>query len=115
MAKNLKITKNEKQALQEFKDRITKELENNLVKIILFGSKARGDSRPDSDFDILIVAENDSEEIRNIVNNVRMDVNRDYKYKVFISAKVYSRAAYKSFNNIPTIFMQNISQDGIIL
>ncbi len=30
----------------------------NLVSLVLFGSVARGGSRPDSDIDLLIVAEN---------------------------------------------------------
>ncbi|MCX7792280.1 MAG: nucleotidyltransferase domain-containing protein [Chloroflexaceae bacterium] len=31
----------------------------NPLKIVLFGSHARGDARPDSDFDILVIEESD--------------------------------------------------------
>ena len=38
-----------------FKDLVLQALGNRVRRIILFGSQARGDARPDSDFDLLIV------------------------------------------------------------
>ena len=33
-------------------------LGDNLLALVLFGSRARGDARPDSDWDLLLIAEN---------------------------------------------------------
>jgi predicted nucleotidyltransferase len=40
---------------QEVTQRILRRLGSRVRKIILFGSRARGDARPDSDFDLLVV------------------------------------------------------------
>lgn len=44
-------------ALQEMVQRIT--MTGNPQKIILFGSRARGDARPDSDYDLLLIEPSD--------------------------------------------------------
>ena len=43
------------------------DLGQSLKEVWLFGSRARGDALPDSDFDILVVAEGDLSETRRIV------------------------------------------------
>jgi uncharacterized protein len=40
---------------QELTRRILEALGSRVCRIILFGSRARGDARPDSDFDLLVV------------------------------------------------------------
>jgi len=51
------LTENELHALEEIKRRIQACFP--VYEFILFGSKARGDARPDSDIDLLIVFERD--------------------------------------------------------
>jgi len=43
--------------LQEVVEALRAALGDRLVAVILFGSRARGDARPDSDWDVLIVAQ----------------------------------------------------------
>ena len=47
----------EKEALDELVQRLVKALDPQMIW--LFGSRARGDARPDSDFDLLVVAKPD--------------------------------------------------------
>ncbi|MFN3967254.1 MAG: nucleotidyltransferase domain-containing protein, partial [Endomicrobiia bacterium] len=51
----MNLTDTEKQALKEVVDRLRKLYGDNLSKVILYGSKARGDATDDSDIDILVV------------------------------------------------------------
>ena len=110
-----KLLKREKLALAELKKELEDKLGKDLLNMILFGSKARGDSRPDSDIDVLLVVKKDTEEIRDIVNNISMDLNCKFDYKIFISCKIYSEKEYNYFKSIPTIFIQNVMYDGVIL
>ena len=58
----LKLKEKDKEILKEIKRTIlevAKEMNIQIDKIILFGSRARGDYREDSDWDILIVTKNE--------------------------------------------------------
>ncbi len=46
---------NQDQVLQELNQRLRKLYGDRLVKLVLFGSRARGDNDPDSDYDVLVV------------------------------------------------------------
>jgi len=53
--KKINLRENEKNALRELKERILERFPN--AEIILYGSKARGDSNKESDIDLLILVE----------------------------------------------------------
>ncbi|MBA3047923.1 nucleotidyltransferase domain-containing protein [Patescibacteria group bacterium] len=108
-----KLSQKEKLALKEFKKELKKKLSNRLIKIILFGSKARGDARKDSDIDVLIIVKRKSERTMNFIFDKKIEI--DCKYNVFISPKIYTADEYSYYNSIPTIFMHFISQDGVII
>jgi predicted nucleotidyltransferase len=42
-------------ALKEFRDGVASIFGDRLARVVLFGSRARGDARPDSDVDVLLV------------------------------------------------------------
>ncbi len=111
----MKLTAKEKKALKEFKKELERKLRTNLVQMILFGSKARGDARKDSDIDVLVIVRRDSELTRQKVNNIRMDINQKYSYQLFISAKVMSKKEFNYYNSIPTLFAFFIKRDGILI
>ncbi|MBI3599975.1 MAG: nucleotidyltransferase domain-containing protein [Nitrospinae bacterium] len=86
---------------------------NALKKVILFGSRAKGTARPDSDFDLLIVLEKrDSNMIDRIYDEV---VEFFLKYEVDISLKIYKKDDYERFMAIPTPFFNEIKRTGKIL
>lgn len=49
--------RNENQILQELKENCKKIIGKNLKAIVLFGSRASGTAKKDSDFDVLIIAD----------------------------------------------------------
>ncbi|MBM4402683.1 MAG: nucleotidyltransferase domain-containing protein [Candidatus Cloacimonetes bacterium] len=51
----MKLTKKEQKALDEFTQKLTSKYADRIDRIVLYGSRARGDARPDSDIDLLIV------------------------------------------------------------
>jgi len=79
--------------------------------VILFGSRARGDARDDSDWDILILLDKD--------RITSQDVD-DYTYPLremgwslgqTINAILYTRRDWES--SIASPFRQNVTEDGI--
>ena len=55
MPQELAVSENVKQALAELRRRFEELYGDRLVHLILYGSQARGDARPWSDIDVLVV------------------------------------------------------------
>jgi len=90
---------------------IKKRLEKHLIELWLFGSHARGDSTPDSDYDMLIVAEGDITRIRKIV------LEEEYKLLVdreeLVVSTIYTPETWSVDYNSPLGW--NVRREGIRL
>jgi predicted nucleotidyltransferase len=54
----MRLTRREREALGEFVEACKEKFGENLVSIVLFGSRVKGYARRDSDYDLLIIARN---------------------------------------------------------
>ena len=111
MSKKLVLNKIEKESLEDFQEKL-KEFKKEVVVCKLFGSRARGEARKDSDFDILLVTKN-KEKIKDKIYEWSFDTLVDKG--VDFSIKLYNQETYKKLNNPPTFFMRHISHDAIDL
>jgi predicted nucleotidyltransferase len=93
----------------ELRDILKKEIGPALRDIILFGSRARGDSSPDSDYDILVLVDNETKEIENIIFNASCEIG--WRNNVIITVFVHNKAYYDNKKYEP-LFM-NIRREGI--
>jgi Nucleotidyltransferase domain. len=80
----MKLTKKEKEALEEFVEACKKKLGESLVSIVLFGSRVKGYARKDSDYDLLIIAKNlpDIKERLNLLEEEESKIWDKYKIKI---------------------------------
>jgi predicted nucleotidyltransferase len=63
------LSPGEQQALALFRDRTSAIVGQNLVRIVLFGSRARGEGHEDSDLDVLVLVKDfDASERRRILD-----------------------------------------------
>ncbi len=68
-----------KAALNAFKERLlASPLGGKVMKIVLFGSCAKGTAREDSDLDVLIVA-NNGDELSDLMADLTFDVQMEYR------------------------------------
>jgi predicted nucleotidyltransferase len=67
----------EKEIVQRFKQRVTETFGDRLDRIVLFGSRARGDAEPDSDFDFLVTVRTLKKEDRSRVREIASDLSLD--------------------------------------
>ncbi|MEQ8225898.1 MAG: nucleotidyltransferase domain-containing protein [Candidatus Eremiobacterota bacterium] len=96
-------------ALTYFVQQIRSLLHSHVKNIILFGSRARKDNRKDSDYDCLIIVDNVTEDIDNIIDEITGETL--YRYDRVFSAIAVTEERYEKEIYNP-LFM-NIYQEGI--
>jgi len=81
-------------------------------RMILFGSQARGDARPDSDWDLLVLLN------RNKNKKEQSDKDKAFKfvlmgwdYGTYLSIKMYTEEQWEKGKIFP--FYKNVVKDGI--
>lgn len=98
----------------EIINRIRNKIKELPVKatVILFGSEARGEARPDSDIDLLILIDKDelSEKDSQKLTYPLYDI--EYDTGILINPVVMLK---KQWGKIKTPFYENIQKEGIVL
>lgn len=101
--------------LGKYREAIVQILGDQLKKIILYGSYARGDFRQDSDMDIMILADIQPSETSNYADRI-YDVTYDFEmqYGMEINPSIQSVQTYEQWKNVYPFFM-NIEKDGVVV
>ena len=98
-----------KDLLELYKEEIDKLGREHLVKIILYGSYARGDFRQDSDIDIMILVNDLDDSLVEYENKVD-----DLTYGTEIMPIVKNIDQFEYWKNA-YMFYKNVDQEGVIL
>ncbi len=72
------IEDQEEKIIQHFKERVTEPLGDRLDRIVLFGSRARGDAEEDSDFDFLVTVKNLQADDKDRVRQIAWELSLEY-------------------------------------
>ena len=102
----------EKKAVEELIEKLKLIYGDNLVKVILYGSKARGDSTEDSDIDIMVILK-DGLDIQKEKRNIRyISWEIDYNHNILTSVIVKNE---KDYLKCDTPLLLNINKEGKFL
>jgi uncharacterized protein len=88
-------------------------IRDRLEQIILFGSRARGDAKPYSDYDILVVVPEKHPAVLDALYDATMEVL--FRTHRLISLKIYRTGDFQKFAALPTPFLRNVLRDGVAL
>ncbi len=83
------------------------------AKVILYGSKARGTAKDDSDWDILIILDKDTVHPEDFDNIAYPIYELGWKLGVHFSTKIYTGKEWEKRSFTP--FYKNIEKDGVLL
>jgi predicted nucleotidyltransferase len=110
------LTESERRAIERFASRLDKELGGDLRGLWLYGSRARGTAHPESDVDLLVIAEGGRDRYGRIVGDLSEEVaiaegESPFNYSVHVHDPewLHGRRAIKSF------FIQEVDRDKIVL
>ena len=85
---------------------------NQIQKIILYGSEARGTATQESDIDIAVIINHYTEEMHQQMIDAVVDL--ELEYNKVISVLLIDNVQFKTWENVSPFF-KNIKKDGIIL
>ncbi len=95
------------QILRELREGLAQILEDRLAAIYLYGSQARGDARPDSNIDVLIVLDGDFDYGDVLNRTLDLTAALSLEYDVVISRAFVSR---ERFEHEMSPFLMNARQ-----
>jgi predicted nucleotidyltransferase len=106
---------NKQLALAEFVKRLRHRLGASVVDVRLFGSEARGDATPESDIDVLVVVQPESERValEDRAIDIAFDVNLEFG--VYISPRVVTPGILNHPVWRETPFIRNVAGESIPL
>lgn len=110
------LTPNERAALAALVDRLRQRYGDDLLRVVLFGSKARGDFDDESDLDVLIVVrmpDNDYWRHWREIHNATYDL--DLEHDVVLSLMIKDEPDYARMRQWNLLINRNIEQDGVEL
>jgi predicted nucleotidyltransferase len=107
------LTAIEQQAIQVFVQRLHERFPGEIRQVALFGSKARGDSGPWSDIDILITVREESWSLRGEISTLAADVSLEYN--VLIGPRVIGLERWERMKQEGFSLYKNIVAEGIPL
>lgn len=96
--------------LRKFRREVEAHFPGRVVDVILFGSRARGDARPDSDYDVAVFIEGLDD--RPAADHAMADLARPYLLAGFHIGAIALPATYLTAER-PGLLTRNIVQEGI--
>jgi predicted nucleotidyltransferase len=85
----------------------------HIRKIVLFGSRARGDERPWSDYDLLILVDHRDQSLVDGIYDQVVSIQADTGCD--LSLKIMSEAEWERRRQGKSSFVANVQREGIVL
>ncbi len=108
-----RLTRMEKNLIDEFKKEITAKFPEDIVKVIVFGSKARGDAGKESDIDIIVVSKKDDWRQGDRIRDIGYELDEKLDYRLSIQVLPESHVKYLKSNDFQ--FIKNVELEGIVI
>jgi predicted nucleotidyltransferase len=105
------LTSEERVAITEFTTRIQDLFPERILSATLFGSKARGDADAESDIDLLVLVDEESNSLRSELWRIASDVSLEHN--VVLSVRVYAQARWAESRRMRLPLYRTIVADGI--
>ncbi len=103
----------EKPIIEEFKRRVELRFPGELVRLVLFGSKVRGDATAESDVDVLVVIQSDNWRLGDEIRAVGYAL--EVEHGVVLSIQVMSRDHYERLRASGTQFFHVLEREGVVV
>lgn len=107
------LTLKERKVIRKFKNTVLDKFSNQILEIKLFGSKARGDVKRNSDIDLLIVTKEEDWRLGDRIGEIAFDLLLEEG--IYLSTKVVSKRHLIHLQKLAAPFIENVMREGITL
>ena len=107
------MTDRDLQIISEFKSKIPYDALACVRKVIVFGSRVRGDASEDSDLDLMVLVDEIRPGLEEELEEAAYAVMWEHDFKPIISLKVFTEARFKSALERGISFYKNVAREGI--
>ena len=107
----VELSVSEKHIVEEFKRQVEQRFPGELIRVVLFGSKVRGDATRESDIDVLVVICSEGwrlgDEIRSLGYALELE------HGVVLSIQVMSERHYEELRLCGSQFFKAVEREGV--
>ncbi len=100
-------------ALEEYLRRLHQEFGDRVLRVVLFGSKARGDAGEESDTDLLVVVKTDARHTHRPIEQLGTEIA--LRYGIALSELIVGPERYEKLQRIRPPLYKRIEAEGIDL
>ena len=107
------LSERESSALQAYVTAAQARFGPQLVDVVLFGSRARGEAGPSSDADVVVILDSPSAQDLGDARGLGFDILMNHG--VYLSVRAMSQQGWQSLATMQSMFYRSVSRDGISL
>ena len=96
-----------------FRNLLPEDARRSLKKLIIFGSRARGEATPNSDLDLAAIVESRNTALEHALDDAAYEVMWAHDFNPMISLKVFDEKQFNDALNRGFSFYKHIEKDGI--
>jgi predicted nucleotidyltransferase len=104
------LSADEKNIVKMFVDYLTRTHPGEVDKVVLYGSRARGDNRQDSDVDILVLVKDKKRINRDRIYDFVIDA--ELEHGIDISVNIYESGQFNQLILLNAPFASNVIKEG---
>ena len=103
----------DKALMEELKQRLPADVLSHVRRMIMYGSRARGDAAEDSDLDLVALVDEKTPELEQALDEIAYELMWDHDFKPIISLKVFSEERFRTAAARGLSFYRNVDRDGV--
>jgi predicted nucleotidyltransferase len=101
--------------IDELRRRLPVEVLVHIRKMIMYGSRARGDAAEDSDLDLVTLVDEKTPELEQALDEIAYDVMWDHDFRPIISMKVFAEDKFRKAAAQGFSFYRNVEREGVMV
>lgn len=97
----------------EFRRKLSPDLANCIKRLIVFGSRVKGEAAEDSDLDVIALVDEKKPELEKRLEDTAYQVMWDHDFKPVISLKVLSESQFYNSLGKGFSFYMHVEKEGV--